>query len=289
MKRTYFDIFIQGVVSLQAAAIETPSVEAQWLFCACFECSKAQFLARFKDPAPYKETQLYFRLIQKRCTGKPLAYILKQVEFRKHTYHVTSGVLIPRPETELLVDTALALIRKNKWEENVTIIEFGYGSGIVGIELALELPNSSVYGWDKGKTPYRIATENAKMLKAENIQWTCANFFHQKLAWDSLLLRHPAVFVANPPYIPNKDISALDPTVKNFEPQLALKGGKNGMSLYNRLIPLLLPYKIPMVFELGIYQEPHFRTLFKALGISSKRVSFISDWNHIPRVLTLLP
>lgn len=290
MAVTYFSLYTQGVEKLLSADIEAAETEAEWLLLDTMHLKKAHFLARMEEPVPKKKAEAYRFRIQERLTGKPLAYILGTAPFRKHTYSVKPGVLIPRPETEGVVEAALELIKANKWDQGpLTILEFGFGSGIISIELALELPKAKIYAWDKGKIPYQVATQNADILSVTNVQWFCGDFFNDRSLWESLLASGtPVLLVGNPPYIPDEDIETLDDSVKDFEPMMALRGGHDGTHLYKKILKAFLPFQIPMIFEIGIHQvEPLSSFLTKKHPGGS--FHFIPDISGIPRVWVINP
>lgn len=286
MSLTYFSLFKQGESQLLAAGIEAATTETEWIILDICKLSKAAFLSGLNAPVSKRETRHFFTLIQKRISGIPLAYLLGKIGFRRNLYAITPGVLIPRPETELLVEKALALIKQNNWDQApFTLLEFGFGSGIISIELALAHPQAQCYAWDKCARPYRLATQNAKTLKAHNVQWIYQDFFKDQATWKALCSeKKPVIFISNPPYIPDTEIPYLDDSVKNFEPLSALKGGKDGLFIYKKLCQNLLPFNIPMLFEIGMGQAEKLKTVLTP-KVPSGHLSFYSDLQGIPRVM----
>jgi len=166
--------------------------------------------------------------LRRRSKGEPLAYILGYKEFYGLKFFVDKHVLIPRPETETLVDETLSWIKKQGLTSQV-ICDVGTGSGCIAISLAKHLPSARIYAIDLSKTALEVAKKNAKLHGvAEKIIFLQGN----------LLLSLPEkvdILVANLPYIPTKSISSLQTEIRDWEPKEALDGGPDGMALYDSL------------------------------------------------------
>ena len=165
---------------------------------------------------------------------EPKQYVQGWVEFYKLRFKVTPDVLIPRPESELLVDEVINFVIASGAKQSFTILDVGTGSGNLAISIAKNLHKVKVFATDISEDALKVAKENAKLNKVENkiffIQSDLlTTFMHQ----NGKLL--PEVIVANLPYIPRARISYLDPAVKDFEPIIALDGGSDGFELYRRL------------------------------------------------------
>jgi release factor glutamine methyltransferase len=178
---------------------------------------------------------------------KPKQYTDGWVEFYKLKFKVTPDVLIPRPETELLVDEVLEWARQNpkinyplKTHKEITkdkfnIIEIGTGSGCISISIAKNLPNSWIMASDISKPALPVARENAEKNKVDNIFFLESNLLSLFSPLQENSSNNPDIIVANLPYIPTGRISLLDPSVKDFEPFIALDGGFDGFALYRKL------------------------------------------------------
>lgn len=215
-------------------------------------------------------------------TQKPLAYHLQHTEFMGHRYCIEEGVLIPRPETELLVETAISMVTKHQIHANdLLILDIGFGSGIIGLECALAFPQSRVYGWDISEKALQVAEKNKALLGVKNIQ-----FFKQdiKNALDDIQALQTtstySLLVSNPPYIPSQDINDLDASVRDHEPHIALDGGEDGLDFYKKLSPLTQHPQSAFLAEFGMGQKPSLSTLFP-------KASFLDDYNGIPRIMIL--
>lgn len=209
-----------GAEKLTAAGIDTPRLDAELLLAAAAGSSRAQLVAGLVDPTPARE--IYNAWIERRATREPLAHITGSQGFRRIELKVDARVLIPRPETELLVAVA-------KSDRPCGILDVATGSGAVALALADELPEASITAVDISPDALALAAENARALDLQD-----------RVAFieSDLLAAVDASFdaiTANLPYIEHGEIDALQPEVAQFEPRLALDGGEDGLDLVRRL------------------------------------------------------
>jgi len=216
-------------------------------------------------------------LVSRRTTGEPVAYLLGTREFYGRDFIVQPGVLIPRPETELLIDAALAWVRAVGAR---TVVDVGAGTGCVGITLALEHPGLSVMATDCSPDALAVARRNAAILAASSVEWRLADLLDD--------IQEPVdLVVSNPPYVPESDRPSLPPDVRNFEPALALFGGPDGLDVVRRLIPAAHARLAPggaLMMEVGIHQSPVVTRLLQDAGFSE--ITWQPDLQQIPRVVT---
>lgn len=193
--------------------------------------------------------------------SKPIQYQKGYVEFYKLRFKVTPDVLIPRPETELLVDEALHSIKSQSasWrtsikEKEIIVLDIGTGAGNIAISIAKNLPkpiNASgmlvkIIAIDISQKALEIAKQNAKLHGVEKyITFIKSNLLSSKQIVPLILNTIPLILVTNLPYIPTQRIPYLDPSVKDFEPKIALDGGPNGFSLYRKLFQQLKHFELP--------------------------------------------
>ena len=184
---------------------------------------KQYLLVHAEEQVATKVEKQYEQAIEKIAKGIPLQYITHQQEFMKLNFYVDENVLIPRPDTEILVEEMLQLLSK---EKQIKILDMCTGSGAIGISLAKYLPNAQVYLVDISKKALEVAQKNVKWNKVEKqIQLIHSNMFQKipEIQFDSI--------VANPPYIETETILTLDKQVQN-QPKLALDGGRDGLAYY---------------------------------------------------------
>lgn len=215
----------------------------------------------------------YGRYLHERLKGKPTQYITKRQEFYGREFRVTPDVLIPRPETEHLVEAAIARITSD-----ATVLDVGTGSGAIAVTLALERPAARVIATDISLAALRIATHNAAALK------TRVDLFQSDLA-SAIADRSVNVLVSNPPYVPLAEASGLQREVRDFEPHVALFAGPTGFEVYERLIAQARRVLKPggwFLAELGYNSSEPVKAM---LGGAWTDVELIPDLSGIPRVI----
>ena len=225
-----------------------------------------------------EEHSAYSKLVARRLTCEPMQYITGKQEFYGLPLRVSPAVLIPRPETELLVETALQLLPKDR---PLNLVAVGTGSGAIAIAVAKNLPLAQVTALDVSPAALMVARENAS---AHGL------LGRMHFAESDLLRGVPAAgtfdaVLSNPPYVPAFDRDGLHPEVRDHEPSLALFAGADGMDVYTRLVPQAFYALTPaglLVLELGYGQ----REAVAALLTSWEQVEFRNDLQGIPRVLT---
>jgi len=198
--------------------------------------TKKEFLITHKDFVPNKsQTQNFIKNIYKRKSGFPIAYITKKKEFYGIDFFVGKGVLIPRPETEQIIEIAKEIIGKNfKNSKPINVLEIGSGSGCIPIILKKQFgPKILLSSFEISKKAYKYALLNLESIKPGKIKFINANGFKLK----EHLLKYDLI-ISNPPYLTNKDMESIKIEVKN-EPRKALFGGENGLEYYLKLKKLL--------------------------------------------------
>jgi release factor glutamine methyltransferase len=238
--------------------------------------------ARELTPA---ENAAYAQAVERRLTGVPIAYITGRVGFYGRTFAVDERVLVPRPETEHLVDAALAALRA-AGATGGRIADIGTGSGAIAIALAAELPDAWVFGTDISHGAIDVARRNA----ARNNVFQQCTFLHGDLAQALAKFAPIDALVANLPYVPTATIPvAPDPV--GFEPRLALDGGADGLDLYRRLIaqlPAILTPEASVLFEAAPGTiEPLARLMETAFPDADITVG--NDYAGLPRYLSCGP
>jgi release factor glutamine methyltransferase len=215
-------------------------------------------------------------LTGRRLKGEPLQYIVGHVGFWGLTIRVGPGVLIPRPETELLVETALRELN----QEPVRILDLCTGSGCIALALAKHLPSAIVYGVEKSVTALNYAAANARDNGMDNVHFVRGDLF------GPLGCARFRCIVSNPPYVRSGDIAGLQREVRDFEPAEALDGGEDGLSFYRRIFadaPIRLSSGGVLILEMGWGQATEIRNMAWAAGMG--RVSFVSDFSGIERIV----
>lgn len=213
-------------------------------------------------------------LYRRRLSGEPIPYILKEKEFWSLSFFVNKNVLIPRPETELLVENALRLINKK-----AVIADLGTGSGAIAISLGKERPDWKIIATDIDKKALSIAKFNAKKIGIDNIK------FYQGSWCKALPKIKLDAIISNPPYIANNSLFLKKNESISFEPNIALNGGRNGLRLIEKIIFNSKKYlKINgyLMLEHGYDQQKEIHILFNKHGY--KHITSYNDLSRIPRI-----
>jgi release factor glutamine methyltransferase len=219
-------------------------------------------------------------MVKRRRTHEPVAYLLGAREFYGRSFKVDARVLVPRPDTETLVDVALA--RTERVSLAMRALDLCTGSGCVAITLARQRPTSRVHATDLSADALAVARENAQRLGAYNVSFAQGDLF-------AAVARPPAPFdviTANPPYIPAAEIATLMPDVRDFEPKMALDGGADGLDFVRRIVDDAPAQLVPggvLAMEIGAGEAPDAARLLEARGF--KRVTITRDLARIERVV----
>ena len=265
--------------------IPNPRHDAEYLLASILKCPRIDlYLKHDREISTLHRTQ-YKELIQRRARREPLQYILGTQDFWKLTLKVTPDVLIPRPETELLVEAALKILQQNA-ATNPTILDIGTGSGCIALTLAQEIPNSQVIATEISKPALAIAQANAASLDLKDRVHFVLTDLTSTLAWQAEG-RCFDIIISNPPYIARTEFPSLQPEVRDFEPRVALDGGEDGLDFYPRIFQdaqILLAEGGWLLLEMG---EGHADALM-AMGEKTQmfsEIAVIPDHQGISRIL----
>jgi len=276
MTNSVKDLRAEGAHLLKIAQIESYTFECDILLAYVLQKTKL-FLLTYPDfELSQEKVAIFNNFIDRRCNYEPLQYITGHQEFMGIDFKVTSDVLIPRQDTEILVETLLEMCGN----KNASILDLCCGSGCIGISAAFYLKNSTVTMSDISEKAICIGKINAST--ANVIERT--SFFICDLFDNFSNVRFDYI-VSNPPYIPMEDIEALHPQVKDFEPITALSGGLDGLDFYRRIIsdaPLHLRQNGTLLLEVGINQAAAVSQLMEE---NFNSIQITKDLNSIDRVI----
>jgi len=273
---TLGDTFRKGVALLHVVA--NPVVEAKILLMMATGLSDVEILRSPDREIGAAQEKRFFRLVGRRLNGMPLAYITGKKEFWSLPFKIVPGVLIPRPETELIVETVLALSPG----PGETIVDIGTGSGAISVALSKELAAGLITATDVSEKALAVAEENA----ASNGVWERLRFLRGDLFSPLKNGEQFHLILTNPPYISREEWSGLMPEVRDFEPFLALDGGRDGVDFYRRALLQVSEFLFPggwFLGEIGAGQDRKILEIAEqnpALG----EFSFVPDLSGIKRV-----
>lgn len=258
--------------------------EAELLFTSILNCERASLYLNKNKVLDRKESSFISSVLKRRFLGDPIQYILGRQEFMGLEFRVNKDVLIPRQETEILVEIVLQYVTRSQGRKDtsVNILDIGTGSGCIAISLAKFLPDVKITATDISQEALNIAVENAKAHRAEDrISFICGDLFTPY----AIRLTPYDLIVSNPPYIPGAEIAGLQPEI-SYEPAVALDGGEDGLDFYRRIIqesPLYLKPGGFLIMETGIGQSGEIKNIFKIAG-NFEIIEVVKDYNGIDRV-----
>lgn len=216
------EALIKGIKTLKEKNIEEASLKARILLASILSCNKEELI--IKSEELFQEEEKYFKGIEKISIGYPVQYLTNNKEFMKMNFYVNENVLIPRNDTEILVEEVIKICKEGNKKE---ILEMCTGSGIISISLAKYLKNINITGVDVSEKALEIAKKNVKnLLEEENINFIQSDMFEN-------IDKKFDVIVSNPPYIKTEVIKEYD---LEYEPKIALDGGEDGLKFYRIII-----------------------------------------------------
>ena len=221
-----FEIIKFGSNLLKEKKISSFILDSEILLSKTLNKTREDILINLDQKISTKNILTYKEYLKRRSNNEPIAYILREKEFLSKKFYIDKGTLIPRPETELLVDKILKIYKEKK----ISILDIGTGSGCIIISLLSNLKNSYGIGIDISKNAILTAKKNALKYKLS----TRLKFFNKSL--NSIFSKKFDLIVSNPPYIDSKDIKNLSDDIKRYEPRIALDGGNDGLDLIRKVI-----------------------------------------------------
>ena len=271
---------------LDGKGVESAKLNAERLLADVLGMSRIELFFQHDRPVLGDELDRFRDLVRRRAQGQPLQQILGETEFYSRVFKVKPGVFIPRPETERLVEEAVALLAPPDRRLLAPVaVEIGCGTGIIGISLAMEIPRLTVYATDVNPAAVKLTEHNAHTLGAgPRIHVLPGNRFDPLPAH---LKGQVDLVVSNPPYIREADIPGLAAEVSEHDPVEALSGGEDGLVFYRALVSGVSDWLRPgghMAVEIGDDQGQDVEDIFSASGLEDIRV--IRDYADRDRVVT---
>jgi release factor glutamine methyltransferase len=280
--KTYNDVFLEVRKRLREVGVEAFDLEARLIAVAASGKTKEQFM---RDRHLYVPDDIFENaadgLLQRRISGEPIAYILGEWEFYGLPVNVNHHVLIPRVDTEVLVDAVRDLFRDNL--DGIRVLDMCAGSGCIGLAIAANLPFCRVLLADKSQEALKICRANTMK---NNLTRRVSSIELDALEAPPMLLGLFDIIVCNPPYIPTGEIRELDPSVRDYEPAVALDGGPDGLQFYRSITAewkSILKDKGCMAFECGAGQADMVRRIMEQNGFTDIKV--YKDSLNIDRVV----
>jgi release factor glutamine methyltransferase len=259
------------LLTSELAVKENPRKEAEEILSAILKYSKSSLYSQGSTELQEADWKMACSYAERRLAGEPLPYIQEQIEFYHCLFKVNPAVLIPRQETEILVDKIVQQLKKQDLEGKV-LLDLCCGSGCIGIAIKKQFPSLTVILADFSAEAIELARQNARK---NNVEVLCL----EGDLLDPLKGQKVNFCVCNPPYISEKEFAQLDLEVKSFEPRLALVGGVDGLEFYRRLshdLPPCLSPHAQVWFEIGYLQGMEVEKLFQNAPWKKHRLE--NDW-----------
>jgi release factor glutamine methyltransferase len=282
---TILEVISASRAHLESKGIQDARLNAELLLAHLLHCRRIDLYANFDKPLQEREREQYKALLKRRVAREPLQYIIGDAEFMGLTFKVDRRVLVPRPDTELLVEKAIELCRQYpEGTERIRILDIGTGCGNIAVSIAKFVGNTSVTAIDSSAEALDVAKENVDLHDlAGRVSLKRVDILQESMAetGDSFDL-----VVSNPPYISAKEFVHLSPEIRDYEPRMATCDEKDGLAFFRRISEVgtrLLRKGGALLFEVGFGQSESVRTILDKSGYAS--IEIFKDYNGIERVL----
>ena len=257
---------------------DNPRKEIEILLQDVLECNRVDLYLRFEEPLGKNQLKILREWVHRRKNREPIQYITGKAGFYNLVLNVTPDVLIPRPESERLVEVLLETVDK---KSNISILDVGTGSGCLALAIGKERPHASILGIDNSKKAISLSKLNAEMLEIGNVNFKEMDFLNNTIE------EKFDIIISNPPYIPKKEMASLMSDVKKFEPYFALTDSADGLTFYHKIAEIsqnIIDANGWIFLEVGLGEHPN-RAKQIFMNDNFKNVELIKDYNGDDRVL----
>jgi release factor glutamine methyltransferase len=272
----------EGINKISKREYNNPFLDAQLILCHMLKKDRIYLHIHKDEQVDGKTWEEFFKLVEKRNSGYPLQYITNRQEFMSLDFYVQEGVLVPRPDTETLVEKIIKYTQENLNDKKIKILDIGTGSGAIALSLAHYIKNCSVTAIDISDAAIKTAMINKENLKLENVEIIKLDLFNMDFdeKYD--------IVVSNPPYIERDTIRSLPVEVSVYEPKAALDGGIDGLDFYRQIAQVFKNIHEPgaiLSVEIGCTQRDAVKEIFEELKIF-KKIECDRDLSGNDRVIT---
>jgi len=254
------NILNEGISILKEGKIPNPQLDSEILLSNSIKRDKKHIILNPKELINSEQIQTFKYLIERRKKGEPIAYLINKKEFWKDRFFVNKDVLIPRPDTELIIEQVIKIYSK---DSQLQVLDIGTGSGCILLSILKERPNFYGTGIDISKKSINVSKLNAKQMNLINR----VKFFHSSV--DNFKIGKYDLIVSNPPYIELSSLKYLEKDIISFEPKLALSGGLDGLSKIRKVInkaKSLIKKNGKFILEIGFNQKNKVKKILKKEG-----------------------
>jgi release factor glutamine methyltransferase len=282
---TVLSLIQKSTAFFEEKGIGEAKLSAEHLLAHALKQKRLQMYLRFEQPVSEEEITCFRALVRRRLQNEPVQYIVGNTEFYGLEFEVSPAVLIPRSDTEHLIDAVLDLHKNELLRPDLRILDIGTGSGAIAVALASQLTAARFTATDISTEALALAGRNAEMHACSSrIRFLAHDIFNGTIDGESTPFD---VVVSNPPYIPHDEIAALQPEIKEHEPLIAATDGGDGLRFYRRIAERLHELLIPgglLVVEIGHGQSQAVTEIFSSAGLSGIEVR--KDYAGIDRVVS---
>lgn len=278
---TLLEILNYSANLLKEKNISDARLNAELLMADALKCKRLDLYLEFDKPLQKSETELFKSHLRRRLNNEPVQYITGKTNFYGYDILVDKSVLIPRPDTEVLVENLLKDVKESESRE-VNILEVGIGSGCIAIAICKELEKQNIRfkykGTDVSQTAIDLCRKNLELHNLNNLEVETKDFMElPEMNYDYV--------VSNPPYIPLNEYNKLDVEVRDYEPKLALTDNSDGLTFYNKFISMFNEGKAKSYLEIAYNAKPALEKMLIENNVEKFR--FVKDYNNNYRILIL--
>lgn len=282
------DIINWGSQYLKSKGIDEARLTIELMLCHVLKCKRVDLYIDFERPLTKSELEELRNIIKRRLKREPLQYIIGKTEFMGLEFKINPDVLIPRPETEILVEKTIETIKKEfPSETTVKVLDIGTGSGNIAVSIAKFLGEKvKVIGIDLSDKAIQIARENAKLNNVENVEFIRLDFFDAN--FEKEFQNQFDIVVSNPPYISTEEFETLQDEIKNYEPRIALTDESDGLTFFRRLADLgrkIISKRGFILAEMAYNQAEKVKSIFKNSGY--EEIETFKDYLGFERVIKI--
>lgn len=275
------ELIVKGMALIKGIEYSNPRLESILILSQLLNVDKSYIYIHGDKNIDDNIANEFIDIINRRIKGYPLQYLLKQEDFMGLNFYIEEGVLIPRSDTEIMVEFIIDYINKH---DSKNVLDIGVGSGAISLSIAKYCSDAMVYGIDIEDIPIKVANINKERLSIENVAFFKGDLF-QALVENNIDEKFH-IAVSNPPYIKTKDIEDLQVEVREHEPLVALDGGGDGLDFYRRISKDALNYLLPngiLIYEIGYDQGPQVKDILYNEGFNN--ISILKDYQGHDRVV----
>ena len=282
---TVRELMKSAMEHLQQKGFDDARLNVELLLAHALDLQRIQLYLHFDKPLSPEELKQFRTLFERRLKREPLQYIIGSTSFMGLHFTVDSRVLIPRPETETLIEQVMLLCQRYPGNAPIHLLDVGTGSGNIAVSIAKYVRHAHITAIDISKEALSVAEENARIHSVDSqIQFSLVDVFDQT---EELFRKQFDILVSNPPYVPRDEWEQLQTEVRDFEPSAAVTDGKDGYKFYHRFIGMIPDILKPgggIMLEVGFQQAEKVARELKISGID--QIHITNDLQGIPRVVS---